>query len=201
MIHCLVVVDRRDKVVEDDSVSDLPGELHHLHTGCSDVDGHVLGPALLVDVVELDAVEMDELAVVGDVLVGEQGTDRFDGLTHREQGLGSVHADLARKWLPPGADPQDHTARSEVVQGRERRCEQCRVPRPVVHHAGAHLDPLGDGKERRHRHRRLTHEPALCLPDRMKPLGFRVTGDLHSLSNSVRVLQVDGNLCTHGDTS
>src|ERR1035441_2170138 len=101
MVHRHVVVDRRNEVVENYSVSDLPSQLHHLHAGCSEVDRHLLGPALLVDVVELDTVEMDELAVVRDVLVGEQGADCFDGLTHREQGLCSLHAHLAGQWLPP----------------------------------------------------------------------------------------------------
>jgi hypothetical protein len=36
-----------------------------------------------VHVVELHAVEMNELAVVGDGLVGKEGADGFDRLAHR----------------------------------------------------------------------------------------------------------------------
>jgi hypothetical protein len=68
----VVVVGGRDEVVEHRTVGDLAGELHHLHAGGADVDGHVLRPTLLVHVVELDAVEVGEHAVEGDGLVGEQ---------------------------------------------------------------------------------------------------------------------------------
>jgi hypothetical protein len=68
----LLVVGRRDEVVQHDPVGDLAGELHHLHAGRADVDRHVLRAPLLVDVVELDPVEVDELAVEGDRLVGEE---------------------------------------------------------------------------------------------------------------------------------
>ena len=152
---------------------------------------------MLVDVVQLDAVEMDELAGVSDALVGEQCPDRFDCLPHREQGFDTVHAHLAGERLPPGTDPEDDAAGRQVVQGRECGRQQGRVPGPVVHHARTHLDPIGDGEKRSHRHRRLPHQAALGLPDCLESLGLRVAGDLHALPDSVRVLQVDGDRRSH----
>ena len=43
VLECRTVVRRRHQVVEDDAVGDLTGQLHHLHPGGADVDGHVLG--------------------------------------------------------------------------------------------------------------------------------------------------------------
>ena len=71
VVHGLAVVLRRDQVVEYHPVGNLAGQLHHLHAGGSDVDGHVLGPALLVDVVQLHPVEVHEVTVEGDRLVGQ----------------------------------------------------------------------------------------------------------------------------------
>ena len=85
MLHGPVVVGGRDQVVEHGAVGDLAGQLHHLHAGGADVDRDVLGPALLVHVVELDPVEVHELAVEGDGLVGQQGPHRLDDLAHGGQ--------------------------------------------------------------------------------------------------------------------
>ena len=65
----LIVVVGRHEVIEHGTVGNLAGEFHHLHSSCTDVDGDVLGPALLIHVVEFDAVEVHVFAVEGDVLV------------------------------------------------------------------------------------------------------------------------------------
>ncbi len=67
-----LVVRRRHEVVEERAVADLARQLHHLQTGGADHDRHLLGSSLLVHVVELDAVEVHELAVERHGLVGEQ---------------------------------------------------------------------------------------------------------------------------------
>ena len=94
-----VVVGGGDQVVEQHAVGDAPGQLHHLHPGRPDVDGHVLGAALLVHVVQLHAVEVHELAVVGHGLVGQQGPDdrRRSPASPAAAGTGRC-----RPWPPAG---------------------------------------------------------------------------------------------------
>ena len=161
--------DGRHQVVEHHPVGDLTGQLHHLHAGGADVDGHVLGPALLVHVVELDPVEVDELAVEGDRLVGQQraaprsrspawpaaGRARS---TPTLRASGSHHAPMPR-MIRPGR---------QVVEGGERGRQPGRVAGPAVDHAGPDLDPLAGGREGGHGDAALPHQPAVGLPHRVE---------------------------------
>ena len=90
-----------------------------------------------MDDVDLDVVEVDELAVVGDALHREQAAGRLDRLAHRLERLAAVDADLRRERVPPGADPELDPPGGEVVERREGRGEQADVARPVVDDAGA----------------------------------------------------------------
>ncbi len=121
-----------------------------------------------MDDVDLDVVEVDEVAVVGDALHREQAPRRLDGLAHRLERVVPVHADLRRERLPPGAEPELDPAGREVVERRERRGEEADVARPGVDDARADADPLGHGRVGGHRHGRLADEPALGLPDRLE---------------------------------
>ena len=103
MVQGAGVVVGGDEVVEDDAVGDLAGQLHHLHAGGTDVDRHVLGSPLLVDVVELDAVEVDVGAVEGDGLVVQQGAHDGDDLAHHGQRVITDDPHLAGQRVPPCA--------------------------------------------------------------------------------------------------
>ena len=61
--------------------------LHHLHSRGTDVDRHVFGSSLLVDIVEFDAIEMHEVAVHRHRLVVEQGTNGLNDLRITRIGL------------------------------------------------------------------------------------------------------------------
>jgi hypothetical protein len=168
-------------------------ELHHLHAGRPDVDRHVLGPSFLVDVVELDAVEVDVVPVEGDRLVGQQPADRGDHFAHRPQRLRPIDADPRRQRIPPRAETADDPAGSEVVEGRERAGETSRVARPDVDDARPDADAVGAGGEGRHRHDGIAHEPAVGLPDRGESLRLGLAGVLQALPDPVGVLQIEGD--------
>ena len=110
--HRLAVVAGPDEVVEQHAVADLAGERHHLHRGRADVDRDVLRRAVAVDDVDLDVVEVHELAVEGDALHREQPPRRLDRLAHRLERVAAVDADLRRERLPPRADPELDPARA-----------------------------------------------------------------------------------------
>ena len=102
---------------------------------------------------------------------------------------GSHHAPM------PELDPP----RGEVVEGRERRGEQPDVARPVVDHARADPDPLGDGGEGGHRDRRLADEPALGLPDGFEAGGLGELRVPHPVADRMLVLQVERYAIVSGD--
>ena len=166
-------------------------------------DRHVLGPALLVHVVELDAVEVHELAVEGDGLVARAGpAPTVDDLAHRPQRL------VARRRRPCAASgshhapmPEDHPAGREVVEGGERRGEERGVAHPHADHARAELDALGRGAERGQRHGRLAHQPALGLPHRLEAGGLGGLRVAHAVADRVRVLQVERDRVLIGQSS
>jgi hypothetical protein len=189
--HRGLVVLGTDEVVEQDAVADLARHLHHLHAGGADVDGDALRRAVAVDDVDLDVVEVHELPVEGDVLHREQPACGLDSLAHAEERTSAVDADLRRQRLPPRADAELDPSRREVVQRRERRREQADVARPRVDDAGADADPLGDGGERRHRHRRLAHEAALGLPHGLEAGALCEDGVLHAVPNRMLVLEIE----------
>ena len=101
--------------------------------GGADVDRDVLRPALLVHVVELDAVEVHELAVERHGLIARSSARTASTISRMTvSGSAAVDADLGRQRIPPRADTEDHATGREVVERGEGRGEQRRVARPTV---------------------------------------------------------------------
>ncbi len=158
------VVRRPDQVVEDDAVADLAGQLHHLHAGGADVDRHVLrarSPCTMS--ISMSSTSTNSPWNVTRSIARSRRTVSTVSRMARS-GCDRVDADLRGQRVPPRADAEDHPAGRQVVERGERRGQQADVAGPVVHHAGADLDPLGHRRVRRHRHRRLADQPALRLP-------------------------------------
>jgi hypothetical protein len=154
-----------------------------------------------VHVVELDAVEVDVHAVEDDGLVGEEGTANGDDLPHGGERAGPVDADLAGQRVPPGADPEQHAAGGQVVEGREAGGQSGRVAAPAVDDAGADLDVVGDRGEGGHRDEAVAHQAAVGLPDRLEAPGLGVADQVHALPDAVRVLEVEGDPVHVGSTA
>ena len=60
------------------------------------------------------------------------------------------------------------------------------------------LNLFGHGREGRHRHDRIAHQPRLSLPDGFKAAAFGILRQLHALAQIVGILQINGNSFSHG---
>ncbi len=187
-LHGLVVVLRRDAVVEDGAIGDLTGQLHHLVAGRADHDGDVAGFAASVNHVQLDTLNVMEFAVEGHIFHGEQAAQHFDGLAHRLQRLAALDAHIARQGVPPRADAADDAIRGQVIEGEEGGREQADVPRPVVDDARPDFDALGDGGKGGHGDDGVAHQAAFGLPDGLETARLGVTRVLHAIPERMRIL-------------
>ncbi len=149
--------------------------------------------------VDLDLVDVHELAVVRDPLHREQPARDVDGLAHRLDRMAALNSDLRGKRVPPRAEPELDPARGEVVEGREGRGEEPDVARPCVDDARADCDPLRRRCVRGHRNRCLAHEPALSLPDGLEAAFLRHPRVAHAVADGVLVLKVERYSIVNGD--
>ena len=191
----MTVVLGRDEIVQNRPVGDLAGQLHHLHSRGTDVDRHVFGSSLLVDIVEFDAIEMHEVAVHRHRLVVEQGTNGLNDLPHHPDRLTAIDADLRRQRIPPSPQAADDTARRQVVECGEHRGKAGGVAGPDVDDAGTDLDRVSCCPKRRHRHACLTHKAGVGLPHRLETLLLGVLGIRNRVPNRVGILKVQRSSC------
>ena len=122
-----------------------------------------------MDDVDLDVVDVHELAVVRHALHVQQAAGDLDHLAHGLDGPTAPDPDLRGERVPPGADSELDPPGREIVQRREGRGEQPDVSRPGVHDAGADRDPVRDGRERGHRDGCLPHEAAFACQTASNP--------------------------------
>ena len=190
--HRAAVVVGADEVVEEHAVADLAGERHHLHRGRADVDRDLLGRAVAVDDVDLDVVEVDELAVEGDALHREQAAGRprpsraSPGALWRRSMPTFEASGSHQAPIPSLTRPGARSSRVENVAASSPtlRVQVLTTPEPI---------PIrrGDGGVGGHRHGRLADEPALGLPDRLEAALLGELRVLHPVADRVLVLQVE----------
>jgi len=192
-----LVVLRRHEVVEQNTIRDLAGQGHHIRPGRSNVDRHVAWLPPAMHHIQLHTMHLHKLALIRDVLHGEQIAHHLNGFAHGFERLLAVYPDIPGQRIPPGANPQDDPVRRQVVQCQEGRGDQRRVACPVVDHAGADLDAPGRRRVSRHRNNGIAHQAAFGLPDSLEPAILGVLHVLDRVRQRVRILQIQSYSVSH----
>src|SRR5262249_40272374 len=116
MLHRLAIVRRGHEVVQQYPVRDFTGQLHHFHSGCSDVDRDLFWASIAVDDVYLDVIHVYKLALERDLLHSKQVAYDFDCLSHRYQRFSPADTNLGGQRFPPHAQPAHKTSGSELIE-------------------------------------------------------------------------------------
>ncbi len=111
----IVIVARRNTIIQDRSIGDFAGELHHLRPGRADIDRHIARLTPAMDNVQLNAIDVVEFTMECHPLHVQQAPQDIHRLAHRQKRLTAVDADVARQGVPPCADAADDAIRRQVI--------------------------------------------------------------------------------------